>query len=301
VSNLRFNFLEWLPDLDDFGNPGITVADNVIHDVEGYKEVRQQTIGAFSTLTGSATSTAMVVKPIGTGGTNVAAWLKAITAGPSVIMEIGNPEIGLVGSIASATLSSVGAMSISSFQVTELNDKVFLTAQAEGEAQGSTVISINLTGYLDYTVPTPPVSENTAIIPNTKTLTLTGQVPIILMPFTAQPGVGALGITGQIPSRKPLTVVVTPSSFSTSDPSCPITSDTIQAVASEGAQPFSYQWTWQSGGSGMQINSPTSSTTTVTTTGSGEATGLLLMTVTDDDSNQATDTCNMALTCGVPV
>ena len=298
TQRLRLNFLEWTPDLDDFQNPGMTVADNVIHQPEGYKQVAIQTAGAFSTLTSVGTVTSIQIKPIGTGGTNLAAWLRPQTATPSVILEIGDPEVGVLGSVGSATLISVNSMKIDAFQVCELEDKVFAVANANGTAQAGTVISINLTGYFDYTVPTPPISIDDATAPDSGVLTLVGYAPVALLPLTAQPGAGSLALVGQSTGIKPLTLEVLPASLIVFEITCPAVSGDVTGTVSAGRTPFSYQWTWQSGGSGITINSPTSATTTFTNNGGGLATGVALLTVTDDNSDQATDTCSVRLECG---
>ena len=127
MPSLRYDFAAWLPDMDDFQNPGMTVADNVFHQDDGYQIIKQQTAGAFATLTsvGNAGRNvgAVQVKPIGVGGTNLAAWLKLSTAGPTATLEIGDPTVGVIGAVESATLASVGALSINAFQVCELKTK----------------------------------------------------------------------------------------------------------------------------------------------------------------------------------
>lgn len=40
MSEVRLNFLNWRPDQDELNTEGLQVADNVIHETEGYKEVR---------------------------------------------------------------------------------------------------------------------------------------------------------------------------------------------------------------------------------------------------------------------
>ncbi len=48
MSQLRLNFLNWRPDQDEFNTDGLQVADNVIHETEGYKPLHLQSGGAFS-------------------------------------------------------------------------------------------------------------------------------------------------------------------------------------------------------------------------------------------------------------
>jgi hypothetical protein len=43
MSFVRYNFLNWQPDQEDYANDGLSVADNVIHNPDGYQEVRFST------------------------------------------------------------------------------------------------------------------------------------------------------------------------------------------------------------------------------------------------------------------
>ncbi len=99
-------------------------------------------------------------------------------------------------------------------------------------------------------------------------------------------------------SSTPLSVNVSPSTINKFSIGCPHTSASISASASGGEPSYSYAWTWQSGGSGLSINSPTSSSTTITQSGAGFRSGVLLMTVTDQAPDNATDTCSVNMECG---
>ena len=46
MSQLRLNFLNWRPDIEDTQHDGLSIAQNVLHDTEGYKEVRAMNTGA---------------------------------------------------------------------------------------------------------------------------------------------------------------------------------------------------------------------------------------------------------------
>ena len=98
----------------------------------------------------------------------------------------------------------------------------------------------------------------------------------------------------------PLGIIVTPSSINETDPTCPLTSQTISGGAFGGEPSYSYAWDWQVGGGGLVINSPSSQTTTVTVTGnSGSRSGTLRCTVTDQVPDNAADTCSVVMECGL--
>ena len=297
----RIDFLEWLPDLDDFFNKGLVTADNLIHQPEGYKEVKQQTGGAFSTLTSvgnmGTNVTAIQVKPVGTGGTNLAAWFRSNPSTPSVFLEVGDPAVGALGSIESATLSSVGSMKISAFQVCELNDSAFLTAQADGNAAAGTAIALNLTGFLTYSVPIEAEATTSDFNPQQGILNITGYAPTVVVNEERQfPGAGSLAITGYAPTIDPgtPTVVITPTSlFKLCIGSLPCTTASASAAVTGGVPPYTYAWTWQTGGSGITITSPTSQSTTFSVNQLGVHTGTALVTITDADDQQDTDTVSV--------
>ena len=302
MPSLRYNFGEWLPDLDDFQNPGLIVADNVFHQDDGYQIIKQQTTGAFATLTSVGVAGRNVggiqVKPVGVGGTNLAAWLTLATGGPTATLEVGDPEVGALGAVQSATLASVGALSINAFQVCELGDKVFVTAEAQGRAAENTQIALNLTGYIGFTVEEPPISVPTDLEPLAGLIQLVGHAPLALTALVAEPGKADITITGYAPEQAALSLSISPSSINEFNVTCPITSSGATATPSNGVSPYEYLWTWESGGSGITINSPTAATTTFTNNGGGVASGVAKCTVTDDNDDQANATISVTLECG---
>ena len=51
MSQIRFNFLNWRPDMEDTEHDGLSIAQNVLHDTEGYKPSRtMSTAGAITTI-----------------------------------------------------------------------------------------------------------------------------------------------------------------------------------------------------------------------------------------------------------
>lgn len=58
---MKVNFLNWRPDQDEYQLDGLTKAENVVHDTEGYKPVYLKSAGAFSTGIDAAESVLSVV------------------------------------------------------------------------------------------------------------------------------------------------------------------------------------------------------------------------------------------------
>ena len=148
--------------MDEFLNPGLVRADNVIHDTEGYKQVRKQTAGAFAVATWFTGVTlhsirSMQVRSVGGNNANrIAAIVKDFTTTPlSASLQVGvEGQAGpfTTASLTTATLISVGACVVKSFSVAELESggfvavATFLASLADG---GSTVYSIS--GEAAYT------------------------------------------------------------------------------------------------------------------------------------------------------
>jgi len=142
MSEVRLNFLNWRPDLEALGNDGLTVAENVLHDAEGFKKITEQTAGAFSTTTASVTDFKAVA--IGTNNQTFCCWLSGGT------MFFGIDGVTATGpSTATAFATATAGQAISSFAVTEYGDDIFFCAVAEGTtAIPATLVSIGFSGYL---------------------------------------------------------------------------------------------------------------------------------------------------------
>lgn len=145
---IRFSFADWAPDLDDFGNEFLTVADNVIHDTEGYKEVNIVTAGALGTQGGLGTVISMRALPIGTAGQTLKCWLEQIS-GPALSLRVGVSVVSTLDQVDSATLTSAGGGAITSFSVVDTDDALFITAEAAVDTLAGFDI-INITGYSTY-------------------------------------------------------------------------------------------------------------------------------------------------------
>jgi len=155
VSQVRVNFLNWRPDTDDFGNEGLTVADNVVHDVEGYRPVHLATAGAFATTGGLAASNAtvlsLVAKPVGASGDLFCAWLANAT--------LVTLHVGVNGSTATTAATgyplqfatAVSNPEIYAFDVCEYGGKILWTVEAQAETSSpATTVSIAFAGYMTY-------------------------------------------------------------------------------------------------------------------------------------------------------
>ena len=160
MSQIRINFLNYNPDIEDTENKGLTVAQNVIHESEGYKEVHLATSTSFATTGGLAASTATILscvaKPVGAGDDLLVAWISDGTSGA------GNPEmqIGLNGVTATAlstgyplSFSTTGASStfVTRFDCCEYAGKIIFVAEGEQEINGGAADEArSYFGYFDY-------------------------------------------------------------------------------------------------------------------------------------------------------
>ena len=147
LAEVRVNFLNWRPDQDEFNTDGLQVADNVLHDVEGYKQLLMRTAGASGTQTGLSSAISFREASIGTGGQTMKCWLRK-TANTSLTLTIAVNPITTLGTAASATLSSQSG-AITSFSVAELDDNIFVTAEAEVHGISGPEY-LNLTGYVAF-------------------------------------------------------------------------------------------------------------------------------------------------------
>jgi hypothetical protein len=153
MPSIRVDFLNWRPDAEDVGNDGLTTADNVVHEPEGYKPVHLASSGAFSTTIAASTATvlSLVSKPIGSSGDQFAAWLAATTTGPTLC-------VGINGATAPTTATghplsfSAGSTDheIYAFDVTEYGGYISWTVEAQASDASGTSLSIAYAGYMSY-------------------------------------------------------------------------------------------------------------------------------------------------------
>jgi len=152
MTQVRFDFLNLAPDIEDTENQGLTVAQNVVHDTEGYKPVHLGSTGSFATTGGlaasNATVTSIIAKPVGVGNDLFCAWLAGDTL-----------HVGLNGVTAASDTTnfpvsfstSGSSQEIVAFDVAELADKIFFVVQAQQtEAVPSTTATLTTTGHMNY-------------------------------------------------------------------------------------------------------------------------------------------------------
>ena len=152
MSEVRLNFLNWRPDVEDVGNDGLSVADNVVHETEGYKPTHLGSTGSFATTGGLAASAAtivsIVVKPVGAGDDLFCAWISG-----------GTLNVGLNGVTATTattgyplsfgTVISNGEITV--FDVCESYGKIYFVVEAsQTEAVPATTPALRFQGYMDY-------------------------------------------------------------------------------------------------------------------------------------------------------
>lgn len=148
----RIDLINWRPDLDDVGNDGLSKADNVLHDVEGWRPVHLESAGAFSTAIAASTKTVLsvVAKPVGAGTDLFCAWLADQTT-PAL-------HVGINGATAAtaatghplAFATAVSNPEIWAFDVCEYAGKIVWTVEARAENASGTALSVAFAGYMDY-------------------------------------------------------------------------------------------------------------------------------------------------------
>lgn len=110
---------------------------------------------------------------------------------------------------------------------------------------------------------------------------------------------GAAWVDLSTPFVGPLGLEITPGGINQVSFGCPFTSILLSTVVSGGNPPFTYAWSWFTGGSNMVINNPVNPFTTVTKSNLGVSTGTLRCTVTDADTISAVDDVPVTMECTV--
>jgi hypothetical protein len=150
VSELRYQFLNWRPDLEDTQHDGLSVADNVFHDVEGYKQVSFVTDAAVSTMVSSsneATLRAFQVRQIGnlmdvSNNNKVISYIREEGSGSDLVVDFLNTTTA-----ASTTMGTYTGPSLRAFQTAELNGYVFVCAVADASLTGGGTTTVSISGY----------------------------------------------------------------------------------------------------------------------------------------------------------
>ena len=156
--NLRVNFLNWQPDKEDFGNEGLAVCTNAVHDSEGWKPIHLASAGAFAT-TGSlaasaATILSIVAKSVGTQGDKLCAWITdGVTPGLRVGVNGVTAGTNVTGyPLSFATLGT--SHEIYAFDVAETPEShtgvpmIFFTVEARQTLADTSTVTLRHAGYL---------------------------------------------------------------------------------------------------------------------------------------------------------
>lgn len=149
---LRVDFLNWRPDAEDVGNDGLTTADNVIHEPEGYKPVHLASSGAFTTVLAASDATVLsiVAKPVGAQGDLFCAWIADATA-PTLCVGINGVTASTAATGHPLTFATASTgQEIFAFDVCEYGGKIAWTVEAQAADASGTALSIAYAGYMDY-------------------------------------------------------------------------------------------------------------------------------------------------------
>jgi len=183
MTQVRFDFLNLAPDKEDTENTGLTIADNVVHDTEGYKPIHLGTavsVVQTGNLGDVITTTAVVTKSIGVGTDTFSAWIDAI-------------DLRLHGFPLSFSRTGT-SQTITAFDVTESNGKIFFVVEAQQSLTGPlTTVSLRQIGYLDF------LDKSVEFSPGVGSLSLAGAVPTVIFNGSF-PATGTLALTGFAPT-----------------------------------------------------------------------------------------------------
>ena len=153
MSELRLNFLNYRPTQEDVNHDGLTVANNVLHEPEGYKQTYLRSASAFSTTGGLGASNASVssvfAKPVGAQGDLFCAWLSGSPGTLHVGINGVTATTAATGYPLSFSTATSGDDRIYAFDVCEYAGKIFFVVEAQYEADTGT-LSLKHIGYMDY-------------------------------------------------------------------------------------------------------------------------------------------------------
>ena len=146
MPRVRFDFLNWRPDLEAEHNQGLTKAENLVHEPEGYRSIPLNTAGAYVT-TISATVSSCVAKPVGPQRDVLAAWISNDTLQIGVNGVTGtSPTTGWPVSFA----TTGSQQEITFFDVCEYANQLFFVAQAQQlTITPDATETISAYGYID--------------------------------------------------------------------------------------------------------------------------------------------------------
>jgi hypothetical protein len=157
MSFVKYDFLNWRPDLEDERHDGLTTADNFLHDIEGYKQLLKQTAGAFSTTSpmnaGADNILSLKAKPFGLSGDLALA--DVLDDSANIVLRIGvqGQNAFTTTNIATSNgLQTGGSAVIKSFSICEFGQSVVMAAQAQASLLSGGVTTLALGGTMLYTL-----------------------------------------------------------------------------------------------------------------------------------------------------
>ena len=142
TQEIRRDFLNFQPDIEDFGNEGLVKADNVTHEPEGYKEVRQLATASVVQAIGF-TTTAIDVRPLGANS----AYLGLAYWPDTTSFNIGTLNVWSEYADTATAGATLGA--IQSFSAIELEDTIVATGKYYFATASPTQTGV-ASGYISY-------------------------------------------------------------------------------------------------------------------------------------------------------
>lgn len=185
-----------------------------------------------------------------------------------------------------------------------------VTGAASSLSTGTTVVTPT-GGGTPYTYAWTWNSGGTDITINSPTSASTKFTGTGLAPSSAESGTALCTVTDfygqtatctvgvEITRVSLLTASGAPSSLSVTGAAAMETTGNCTVTAANGQTPYTYAWSWQSGGAGIDINSPSAAATDFSSTGLSpgtSATGVAQCIVTDYYGQTTTVTCDVSLT-----
>ena len=168
MSEIRLNFLNWRPDQEASQHDGLTVAENVIHDAEGYKQVLFATAGAVSTAISMSTTTSAVLsaqvrqagskRDASTDNKVHCLIINSTAVGRAEIWVGSGTDLTTLFAQATLTASAgtvspvASAAAITAFEVCELEGNVFITAEAKAENSSGEEMTGRVTAYMPISI-----------------------------------------------------------------------------------------------------------------------------------------------------
>lgn len=149
---MRVKFLNWRPDAEDVGNDGLTTADNVIHDVEGYRPVHLASAGTFATALAASDATilSIVSKPVGSQGDQFVAWVADATT-PTLHVGINGATAATSATAYPLAMATAATdAEIYAFDVCEYAGKIVFTVEAQATDASATALVYAFAGYMDF-------------------------------------------------------------------------------------------------------------------------------------------------------